>query len=83
LIFKYLLRTLFAKSLTRDAQGLAGYLVDEYAKVLNRAELESFFGTEEAQHPALPIDLDQLSGVACLLRGTGCVTKHCIGGYNS
>ncbi len=60
LIFKYLLRRFFAKSLARDAQGLAGYLVDEYAKVLDKAELESFFGTEEARRPALPIDLDQL-----------------------
>lgn len=60
LIFKYLLRRFFAKSLARDAQGLAGYLVDEYAKVLNKTELESFFGAEEARRPALPIDLDRL-----------------------
>ena len=60
LLFKYLLRKFFAKSLVRDAQGLASYLVDEYAKVLNQTELECFFGEEEAHHPALPIELDQL-----------------------
>ena len=60
LIFKYLLRRLFRKSLAQEAQGLARYLVDEYAKVLTKTELESFFGPEEASHPALPIDLDQL-----------------------
>ena len=60
LIFKYLLRRIFAKSLARQAQGLAGYLVDEYAKVLNMTELESFFGAEEVRRPTLPIDLDEL-----------------------
>lgn len=60
LIFKYMLRKFFASSLARDAQGLAGYLVHEYAKVLSKKELESFFGAEEAHHPALPIDLEQL-----------------------
>ena len=60
LIFKYLLRRFFGKSLARDAQGLAGYLVHEYAKVPSKAELERFFGEEEARRPALPIDLDRL-----------------------
>ncbi len=40
LIFRYFLKRFFAKSLARDAQGLAGYLVDEYAKVLSRTNLE-------------------------------------------
>ena len=60
LIFKYMLRKFFTSSLARDAQGLAGYLVHEYAKVLSQKELESFFGAEESRHPALPIDLEQL-----------------------
>src|SRR5574337_1317667 len=60
LIFKNLLRRVFGKSLARDAQGLASYLVHEYAKVLSKAELESFFGEEEARHPTLPIDVDRL-----------------------
>lgn len=60
LIFKYFLRKLFSKGLARDAQGLAGYLVKEYAKVLSKTELESYFGPEEARSPALPIELNQL-----------------------
>lgn len=60
LMFKYFLRRFFAKRLARDAQGLAGYLVDEYAKVLSQAELKSYFGKEESRNPTLPIDLEQL-----------------------
>ena len=51
LIFKHLLRRFFARSLARDAQGLAGYLVDEYAKELSKSELESFFGAESLLRP--------------------------------
>jgi len=57
---KHPFRRLFAKDLARGAQGLAGYLVDEYAKVLTESEVNSFFSLEEGQQPALPIDLDQL-----------------------
>ncbi len=60
LIFWHLLKKCFPKSLARRAQGLAGYLVDEYAKELSESELDSFFGAEEVQRPALPIDLHQL-----------------------
>jgi hypothetical protein len=60
LMFKYFLRKIFAKTLARDAQDLAGFLVDEYSKVLSKTELECFFGKEEARNPSLPIDLDQL-----------------------
>lgn len=60
LAFKYPFRRIFAKTLARGAQGLAGYLVDEYAKVLTKSELKSFFGVDEGQRPALPIDIDQL-----------------------
>jgi hypothetical protein len=59
---KYPLRRLFAKRLARGAQGLANYLVDEYAKVLTKTELNQFFSLEEGQRPALPIDIDQLKG---------------------
>ena len=62
LALKYPFRRLFAKSLARGAQGLAGYLVDEYAEVLTQAELKSFFSLEEGRRPALPIDMDQLKG---------------------
>jgi hypothetical protein len=59
---KYPLRRLFAKRLARGAQGLANYLVDEYAKVLTKTELKQFFSLKEGQRPALPIDIDQLKG---------------------
>jgi hypothetical protein len=62
LALKYPFRRLFAKSLARDAQGLAGFLVDEYAKLLTPAELKSFFSLEKGQRPALPIGVDQLKG---------------------
>lgn len=55
LLMKHLVRRLFTRSLVRDAQGLAGYLVDEYAKVLSTNELESFFGPEEVHSPGLPV----------------------------
>lgn len=60
LLGKYLLRRFFAGSLAREAQGVAGFLVAEYRKVLTQEELEAFFGRAEARDPALPIDLEQL-----------------------
>jgi|MudIll2142460700_1097286.scaffolds.fasta_scaffold118564_2 hypothetical protein len=62
LALTYPFRRLFAKNLARGAQGLAADLVDEYAKVLTQTELNKFFGLEEGQRPALPIDIDQLKG---------------------
>ena len=62
LALMYPFRKFFAKNLDRGAQGLAGYLVDEYAEVLTKAEIKSFFSLEEGQRPALPIDIDQLKG---------------------
>ena len=43
LTIHYLFRRFFSKSLARKAHGLAGFMVDEYAKVLTKAELESYF----------------------------------------
>jgi hypothetical protein len=60
IMFTYLLRRFFAKNLIREAKGLAGYVIEAYAKVLNQAELEQFFGEEEVRHPALPVELEQL-----------------------
>jgi len=60
LIWKYLLKGLFGRTVAGEAQGLAGELVGEYAKVLSPAELERFFGAEEVRHPALPIDTDRV-----------------------
>ena len=59
LIFKYLFRHIFKKNLVRSAQNLAGYLVDEYAKVLSQDELEMFFGKNEVENPNLPIDIEK------------------------
>ena len=55
LMLRHLVRRLLPGGVARGAQGLAGFLVAEYAKVLTPAELESFFGELEAQHPALPV----------------------------
>jgi hypothetical protein len=60
LALRYLLRRWFPSTLVRGAQNLAGYMVDEYARVLDNDELESFFRLEEGQRPVLPIDVDQL-----------------------
>ncbi len=60
LMFKYLFRKIFSKVFVRSAQNLAGYLVDEYAKVLSREELEKYFGKDEARNPALPINIENL-----------------------
>ncbi|MGE5220476.1 MAG: hypothetical protein ACM3SP_26015 [Chloroflexota bacterium] len=57
---KYLIKKRFGKTVVRDAQGLAGYMLDEYAKVLNSAELESFFDLKKGERPVLPVDLDEL-----------------------
>ncbi len=56
LVFKYLWKRLFRGDIVQDAQGLAGFLVDEYATVLSRPELERFFGKQEVANPALPVD---------------------------
>jgi hypothetical protein len=45
---------LLPMALRRRAQRLAVDVVSEYARVLNQAELEAFFGSDEARNPALP-----------------------------
>lgn len=50
------LARLFHGSPGPAARGLARFAVDEYAKVLSGAELEAFFGKEEAAAPTLPLD---------------------------
>ena len=42
--------------LHRRANKVAGYLVDEYAKVLTKDELRAFFDLGENERPTLPID---------------------------
>jgi len=41
---KFLVNKLFDKNINREAQGMAAYMVDEYAKVLTKEEVKSFFG---------------------------------------
>lgn len=60
LAFKYFLRKIFLRWFISDVHKLTGFLVDEYAKVLTKDELESFFDFKEEQRPSLPIDIDQL-----------------------
>ena len=56
---KFLVKKLFAKNINREAQDLAAYMVDEYAKVLSEDEVRSFFGLKEGERPALPINTDK------------------------
>jgi hypothetical protein len=60
LAFKYLFRRFFAKRVERDVQGLAHFLVEEYAKVLTPEELQQYFNLRPGEPPVLPIDVDQL-----------------------
>jgi hypothetical protein len=60
LAFKYFFRKLFTGWFIRDVRNLTNFIVDEYAKVLTKVELESFFEFEEGRRPALPIDINQL-----------------------
>ena len=57
---KFLIKKKFGGNVVKDAQGLAGYMVDEYAKVLGPAEIESFFDLKKGERPVLPVDLDEL-----------------------
>jgi hypothetical protein len=34
-------------------------MVDEYARILNAAELESFFDLKQGERPVLPVDIDE------------------------
>ena len=56
----HLVRRLLPRRLARQAQGLAGAMVSEYAKVLNAHELRSFFSLAEGEVPMLPIDSEQI-----------------------
>lgn len=55
---KYLLRRLIARFFARDAQSLAGYAAEEYAKVLSPGELNLFLDLKEGEPPALPVDIE-------------------------
>lgn len=60
LAFKYLFRKLLHRGLYRDVQGIAGFMVEEYAKVLSDAEVREFFELGENEVPTLPVDPKQL-----------------------
>lgn len=57
---KYLLRRLLARVFVRDAQSLAGYAAEEYAKVLSPGELKCFLDLKEGEKPALPVDIEHV-----------------------
>jgi hypothetical protein len=42
--------------LHRRANRVAKFVVDEYAKVLTRDELQAYFGEDEVENPSLPDD---------------------------
>lgn len=56
LAFHWLAHIVSYKPLYRKANRLAGFLVDEYSKVLTKEELEAFFDLKENEKPALPMD---------------------------
>lgn len=55
---KYLLRRFVARFFASDAQSLAGYAAEEYAKVLSPGELKRFLDLKEGEPPALPVDIE-------------------------
>lgn len=57
---KYLLRRLVARFFVSDARSLAGFAVEEYAKVLSPGELKCFLDLKEGESPALPLDIEHL-----------------------
>lgn len=56
LVLHWLTHFISYKWLYKKANRVAKFVVDEYAKVLSKDELEAYFGTEESEHPSLPID---------------------------
>jgi hypothetical protein len=57
---KYLLRRLVLRVFVRDAQSLAGYAAEEYAKVLSPEELKCFLDLKEGEKPTLPVDIQHV-----------------------
>lgn len=58
LILRWLLYSFSHKPLYNQANRLAGYLVDEYAKVLSPTELQAYFDLREGERPVLPMEED-------------------------
>lgn len=57
---KMLMRKAVSKGLVYKANGLAGIMVDEFAKILNTQELYRFFQLKPGEHPSLPVDSDEI-----------------------
>ena len=55
----YVVRRLFSRLLTRDADAMAAFAAGEYGKVLSKPELRRFLDLEEGARPALPVDTDR------------------------
>jgi hypothetical protein len=56
LFIYWLLHFISYRWLYKRANKLAGYLVEEYSKVLTKDELQAFFQLGENERPMLPID---------------------------
>lgn len=58
--FKHLLtaRKAISKDMVHKTEGLAGFMIDEFAAVLNQQELRSFSELESGERPSLPVDSD-------------------------
>lgn len=56
LVLQWLFHFVSYRWLYTRANKLAGYLVDEYAKVLTKDELQAFFDLRENERPTLPIE---------------------------
>lgn len=52
----YLIKSILPGTFERKAHGLAGFMVKEYAKVLNQEELNQFFDLKAGDTPELPFD---------------------------
>ena len=56
LVLWHAVRRLMPGRLAAKANGLAGFMVDEYAKVLSGDEIERYFDLPAGTRPGLPID---------------------------
>lgn len=52
----WIVGALTPKRLFTGANGVAKFVVDQYATVLTAEELRAYFGSEEVRYPSLPFD---------------------------
>jgi hypothetical protein len=60
LALKHLLRKIIYRQLYKDIHGLTGFMMVEYAKVLDENELKVFFDLDSDRKQLLPVVEDQL-----------------------